>query len=88
MTRRATLLWAGTTVTLLLAAWVSGSEPVGVFRPQRLSGRETSAPGEYFGPRDLRGGGGQKGHADTSAPHDTVASAITWVKVRGTASPA
>jgi hypothetical protein len=78
VTRRATLLWAGTSVTLLLTAWVSGSGPVGVFRPQRLSGRETSAPGEDFGPRDLRGGGGQKGHADTTATHDTVASAITW----------
>lgn len=65
-------------MTLLLAAWVSGSGPVGVFRPQRLSGRETSAPGKDFGPTEVAGGGGEKGHADSAAPHDTLAAAISW----------
>ena len=78
MTRRATLLWAGTAATLLLGAWVSGSGPVGVFRPQHSSGGESSAPGQDFGPTDNAAGGGEKGHAGTAASHDTLAAAITW----------
>lgn len=65
-------------MTLLLAAWVSGSGPVGVFRPQEFSGDESSAPGKDFGPTDNRAGGGEKGHAATAAPHDTLAAAISW----------
>jgi hypothetical protein len=78
VTRRATLLWAGTAATLLLGAWVSGSGPVGVFRPQKTSGRESSAPGQEFGPTDNAAGGGEKGHAGTTASHETLAAAITW----------
>lgn len=78
MTRRATLLWAGTAATLLLGAWVSGSGPVGVFRPQHFSGRESSAPGKDFGPTENGAGGQEVGHAGTAAPHDTLAAAITW----------
>ena len=78
MTRRATLLWAGTAATLLLGAWVSGSGPVGVFRPQKTSGRESSAPGQDFGPTDNAAGGGEKGHAGTTTSHETLAAAITW----------
>ncbi len=78
MTRRATLLWAGTAATLLLGAWVSGSGPVGVFQPQQSSGRESSAPGQDFGPTDNAAGGGEKGHAGTTASHETLAAAITW----------
>jgi len=78
VTRRAGLLWGGTGATLLLAAWVSGSGPVGVFRPQRLSGPETSAPGKDFGPSENGAGGGEKGHASTAAPHDTLAAVISW----------
>jgi Domain of unknown function (DUF4129) len=78
VTRRATLLWAGTAATLLLGAWVSGSGPVGVFRPQHLSGGESSAPGKDFGPTENRAGGAETGHAGTTAPHETLAAAITW----------
>ncbi|HEX5428349.1 MAG TPA: DUF4129 domain-containing protein [Pedococcus sp.] len=78
MTRRATLLWSGTAATLLLGAWVSGSGPVGVFQPQHFSGRESSAPGQDFGPTDNAAGGGEKGHAGTATAPDTLAAAITW----------
>jgi hypothetical protein len=40
----------GTAATLLLAAWVSAAGPVGVFARQDFSGKESSAPGEDFGP--------------------------------------
>lgn len=77
MTRRATLLWAGTAATLLLAAWVSGSGPVGVFRPQQFSGHESSAPGEEFGTTQA-GGQAKQGHASSAVAPDSLASAITW----------
>jgi hypothetical protein len=77
VTRRPTLLSAGAAATLLLAAWVSGSGPVGVFRPQQFSGHESSAPGKEFGTTQA-GGQAKRGHASTAVAPDALASAISW----------
>lgn len=45
------MAWGTATgATLLLAAWVSGAGPVGVFARQDFSGNEAKAPGEEYGP--------------------------------------
>ena len=50
MNRRGVAVGLGTAATLLLGAWVSAAGPVGVFARQDFSGRESSEPGQDFGP--------------------------------------
>ncbi|WP_457255663.1 DUF4129 domain-containing protein [Pedococcus sp. P5_B7] len=70
MNQRGVAVGVGAGATLLLAAWVSAAGPVGVFARKDFSGKESSAPGEDFGPgaNPLPTGRGLKGadvhHAD------------------------
>jgi len=79
VTRRGWTLGATTAATLLLAAWVSAAGPVGIFAAQSITGKESSAPGEDYGPKDPTAGAKTQSRPGSSEVNDVMTQIVGWV---------